>query len=93
VLRYKRVSPSAYAPTRGSYLAAGIDLWADRRAVVPAHGQVRIPTGIELALPPGTYGRIAPRSSLAYHHGLDVGGQIFPFLGIVVVDPPFIIFI
>jgi dUTP pyrophosphatase len=77
VLRFKRLSPTAYAPTRGSYLAAGIDLWADQRAVVPAHGQVRVYTGIAIVLPPGTYGRIAPRSSLAHHHGLDVGGQTF----------------
>jgi dUTP pyrophosphatase len=76
VLQYKKISPFGYAPTRGSNNAAGLDLWASRDVMVPAHRQVRVHTDIEVALPPGTYGRIAPRSSLAFHHSIDVGGEI-----------------
>ena len=38
-----------------------------------------VSTGISVGLPPGTYGRIAPRSGLAVKHGLDtLAGVIDP---------------
>jgi dUTP pyrophosphatase len=40
---------------------------------------VVVSTGITVNLPPGTYGRIAPRSGLAVKHGLDtLAGVIDP---------------
>jgi dUTP pyrophosphatase len=32
--------------------------------VIPAHGKALIDTQLSLAVPPGTYGRVAPRSGL-----------------------------
>jgi len=35
-----------------------------------------VPTGISVALPPGCYGRIAPRSGIALKHAIDVGAGV-----------------
>ena len=35
-----------------------------------------VPTDVVVALPAGTYGRIAPRSGLALKHGIDVGAGV-----------------
>jgi deoxyuridine 5'-triphosphate nucleotidohydrolase len=44
--------------------------------VIPAKGKAIVPTDIQLALPPNTYGRVAPRSGLAVKHFLDVGAGV-----------------
>jgi len=47
-----------------------------------AHAQVQprdrtvVPTGIAVAVPGGTYGRVAPRSGLAAKSGIDVGAGV-----------------
>ena len=41
-------------------------------AVVPSHGKAVVPTDLAVAVPCGTYGRIAPRSGLAAKHHLAV---------------------
>ncbi len=52
--------------------SAGVDLVAAvEDAVVLAPGERRlIPTGIAIALPPGTEGQVRPRSGLALRHGI-----------------------
>lgn len=44
--------------------------------VIPAQGKAIVPTDISIACPPGTYGRVAPRSGLAAKHHLDVGAGV-----------------
>ncbi len=44
--------------------------------VIPAQGKAIVPTDIAIAVPIGTYGRVAPRSSLAVKHHLDVGAGV-----------------
>lgn len=44
--------------------------------VVPAKGKACISTGLRLACPPGTYGRVAPRSGLAAKHFIDTGAGV-----------------
>lgn len=61
-----RLSSSAVAPSRASAGAAGYDLSAAKDTVVPARGKAIVPTDISVALPGGTYGRVAPRSGLAW---------------------------
>lgn len=88
ILRVKLLSIHAKAPTRGTEDAAGLDLYCDlsdypgarifsrddpRNCVrIPQGGRLMIPTHIAIACPPGYYARIAPRSSLALKHGIDV---------------------
>lgn len=63
-------------PAYQSAQAAGMDLFAAVSAdapVVIAPGQrALIPTGLTVALPPGTEGQVRPRSGLAIRHGLTV---------------------
>src|SRR3974390_2149545 len=63
-------------PAYQSDQAAGMDLHAAVPADAPvtiAPGQrALIPTGIAIALPPGTEGQVRPRSGLAYQHGVTV---------------------
>jgi len=55
-------------PKKGSARAAGHDLYSNERTDLPARGQAIVGTGIAIGLPHNTYGRIAPRSSLAVKH-------------------------
>jgi dUTP diphosphatase len=63
-------------PTYHSPLAAGLDLLAavpaDAPIVIAPGERAMIPTGIAIALPPGTEGQVRPRSGLALHHGLTI---------------------
>eukprot|EP00842_Homolaphlyctis_polyrhiza_P006091 jgi/Hompol1/6483/HPOL_005015-RA len=75
-LLVKRLSEYAQLPKRGSAQAAGYDLCSAHDAVVPAHGRAVVPTDLSIALPPQTYGRVAPRSGLAVKHFIDVGAGV-----------------
>lgn len=70
------LTPEARAPTRGSELSAGYDVYASEAAVVPAKGQAMISTGVSIVCPLGTYGRVAPRSGLAVKHGISTGAGV-----------------
>ncbi|GEM12793.1 DUTPase Dut [Rhodotorula toruloides] len=72
----QRLSDSAKVPTRGSALAAGYDLYSAEDKTVPAQGKALISTGIAIAVPEGTYGRVAPRSGLASKHMIDTGAGV-----------------
>jgi dUTP pyrophosphatase len=71
------LTPAARAPVRASADAAGYDLFAAAAVVVPpSGGRALVPTDVAVAVPPGTYGRVAPRSGLAVKHGIDVGAGV-----------------
>ena len=63
-------------PSYHSALAAGLDLIAavpaDRALKLAPGARALIPTGIAVALPPGTEAQVRPRSGLAVRHGLTV---------------------
>ena len=63
-------------PAYQSALAAGLDLLAAIPTEAPVEiapgGRAVIPTGVAIALPPGTEGQIRPRSGLAARHGVTV---------------------
>jgi dUTP pyrophosphatase len=63
-------------PEYQSAFAAGLDLHAAVPAAAPVllapGAYASIPTGITLALPPGTEGQVRPRSGLAARHGVTV---------------------
>ena len=69
-------STHAHLPSKGSKDAAGWDLYASCAISVPARGRALVPTDVSLVIPPGYYGRIAPRSGLALKHGIDVGAGV-----------------
>ncbi len=63
-------------PSYQSTHAAGLDLIAavaaDRPLSLAPGARALVPTGIALALPPGTEAQVRPRSGLAVKHGLTV---------------------
>lgn len=71
-LRIKRISAKATIPSRGSKYAAGVDLYAAEDLEIPSKERAVVSTGIQVDIPPGHYGRIAPRSGLAVKHQIDV---------------------
>ena len=66
----------AHALQRGSEESAGLDISAKfttMGGVSLASGErFAVPTGVHVKIPKGYYGRIAPRSGLAYKYGIDV---------------------
>lgn len=70
-LQVQFLNEHAKAPTKGSPYAAGHDLYSAEDIVIPARDRKLVKTGISIAVPVGTYGRVAPRSGLALKHGID----------------------
>jgi len=75
-LQFAKLTPNAFTPTKGSALAAGFDLYSAYDYVVPSKGKLVALTDIQIALPDGCYGRVAPRSGLAAKHFIDVGAGV-----------------
>lgn len=75
-LRVQRVHKHALLPKRSSPLSAGFDVSAAESAVIPARGKAVVKTGLKIAVAPGYYGRIAPRSGLAVKKFIDVGAGV-----------------
>jgi dUTP pyrophosphatase len=63
---------NAIIPTRGSTGAAGYDLYSTETYVLTPGERKLFKTGLNMAIPSGMYGRIAPRSGLAFKKGIDV---------------------
>lgn len=67
---------NAILPTRGSAKAAGYDLYSTEAYILKPNERRLFRTGLNMAIPAGMYGRIAPRSGLAYKKGIDVLGGV-----------------
>ena len=70
------LSENATIPTRGSARAAGYDLYSAEDTEVPARGKCLVKTDIQIKVPSGTYGRIAPRSGLSWKNHIDIGAGV-----------------
>lgn len=75
-LQFVRLRECARPPVKGSEFSAGFDLHAADGVLLPPGGRACIGTGLQLGIPSGCYGRIAPRSGLAAKHGIDVGAGV-----------------
>jgi dUTP pyrophosphatase len=71
-INVKKLTENATIPTQGTKFAAGYDLYAAEDVVVVCGTRKLIKTNISMEITPGYYGRIAPRSGLAYKSGIDV---------------------
>jgi dUTP pyrophosphatase len=74
-LRVQLLSENARPPARQSPGAAGYDLHSAEDAVLPPGSWRLVDTGLAIAVPEGTYGRIAPRSGLSIK-GTAVGAGV-----------------
>jgi deoxyuridine 5'-triphosphate nucleotidohydrolase len=67
----------AVIPTRATPESAGLDLYSSHSTTILSRSRQAIQTGIRVQIPKGYCGRIAPRSGLAFVHGLQIlGGTI-----------------
>src|SRR6266404_85093 len=71
-LSFKKLHERAVLPSRGSFHAAGLDLYSIEDLTIESRQRYLARTGLAVAIPEGYYGRIAPRSGLALRTGLDV---------------------
>lgn len=69
---FKKLSEKAKIPAQATFSDAGYDLFGTENYLLQPGERKLIPTNISTAIPHGYYGRIAPRSWLAYKHGIDV---------------------
>jgi len=69
-IQVKRLSGTAKTPTRGSFHAAGLDLYADESLSIAPRERRMVRTGVSLSIPPHHVGLIWPRSGLALKKGL-----------------------
>ena len=78
-IKVKKLLEGARLPFRASAHDAGADLFClDAFTLVPGERKL-IPTGLAIEIPPGHYGRVAPRSGLAVKQGLDtMAGVVDP---------------
>ena len=79
-LLIKKLVAHAVAPMRATSGSAGYDLSSAVDVVIPPNGRLAVSTGIAIGLPEGTYGRVAPRSGLAFKYGID------DFAGVIDAD-------
>uniref|UniRef100_A0A1B0A0M9 Deoxyuridine 5'-triphosphate nucleotidohydrolase n=1 Tax=Glossina pallidipes TaxID=7398 RepID=A0A1B0A0M9_GLOPL len=82
VLRWAKLTEHALEPVRGSERAAGLDLRSaydlkfEYDLKVPARGKALVKTDLQIQVPSGSYGRVAPRSGLAWKNFIDVGAGV-----------------
>ena len=71
-IRYSKLHPHAKEPFRANTSDAGYDLFSTDYVTLEPFQRKLISTGINIEIPEGFYGRIAPRSGLACKKGIDV---------------------
>ena len=78
-VKVKRIHPAAKLPARGTNWSAGADLCCLEAFTLGPGERKSVPTGLIVEIPPGWYGRVAPRSGLAARHGVDtLAGVVDP---------------
>jgi dUTP pyrophosphatase len=71
-LKVSKLHEAAVLPRKGSARAAGYDLSSLESFILKPGQRHLFKTGLSFEIPTGMYGRIAPRSGLAYKNGIDV---------------------
>lgn len=75
-LKIVKMSENAILPSRGSAQAAGLDLYSAYNYTINPMDKALIKTDLQMGIPEGCYGRVAPRSGLALKHFIHVGGGV-----------------
>ena len=71
-IKYSKLHADAREPFRANPSDAGYDLFSTQYETLEPFQRKLISTGINIEIPQGFYGRIAPRSGLACKKGIDV---------------------
>ena len=75
-LQVKLLSNDTKPPVKATSKAAGYDLSSAHDDVIPAKSRKLLQTDLAMTVPPGTYGRVAPRSGLALKYSIDTGAGV-----------------
>ena len=75
-LKVKKLTDNARVPSRATPGSVGYDLYSTEDYVVLPGNRVVVNTGIQIGLPEGTYGRVAPKSGHSVTHGISVGAGV-----------------
>ena len=78
-LYIKKLYSNSIIPTKGSAEAAGYDLYARfdcLNIIIEPNSSVLVSTGVDMKIPYGYYGRIAPRSGFSVRTGLIVNAGV-----------------
>ena len=76
MFKFAKVNPDAVVPARAEPGAAGYDLSACEDKAIQSGTWGKVDTGIAVAFPADCYARVAPRSGLAFKHGIQVGAGV-----------------
>jgi dUTP pyrophosphatase len=71
LIKVKRLQNGAHLPAHATDWSAGADLRCAEAFTLRPGERRLVPTGLAIEIPPGYYGRVAPRSGLAVRHGID----------------------
>tara|TARA_R110002020_G_scaffold384698_1_gene595688 strand:+ start:487 stop:960 length:474 start_codon:yes stop_codon:yes gene_type:complete len=71
-IKYSKIHPDGKEPFRANESDAGYDLFSTEYVVIEPFQRKLVSTGINVEIPQGFYGRVAPRSGLACKKGIDV---------------------
>ena len=71
-IKYSKIHPHAKEPFRANTSDAGYDLFSTDYVTLEPFQRRLISTGINIEIPEGFYGRVAPRSGLACKKGIGV---------------------
>lgn len=90
-LQIKKLNPAAKLPNKGTPSSAGYDLYSIETYTLKPFERKLFKTGLSFGIPHGLYGRIAPRSGLAFKNGIDVMAGVIDEdyrgeLGIVLIN-------
>lgn len=70
-IHFLRLTDSAVLPSRGTEESCGLDIYSAEGLTIKPGERGGVRTGIAVAIPSGSYGKIAPRSGLAMKYGID----------------------
>ena len=88
-MKIKKLLENAKLPEKGTEYAAGYDLFATENYTLQPKTRHLFKTGLAMEIPEGFYGRIAPRSGLAYKKGIDVlAGVVDCFVEESLIETP-----
>jgi dUTP pyrophosphatase len=71
-IKYSKLHPDGKEPFRANESDAGYDLFSTEYIVIEPFQRKLVSTGVNVEIPQGFYGRVAPRSGLACKKGIDV---------------------
>jgi len=71
-IKFSKLIPEGKEPFRANNSDAGYDLFSTDYITIEPFQRKLVSTGINVEIPQGFYGRIAPRSGLACKKGIDV---------------------